>query len=250
MRGSCTLLFIIIDQLEFWNKSNTTDIILFYRVFGLPADFKEGVVFSTYTTLVLSVQKGERAVWMSSITEGRYTLGDKLQQHVVETRCSDKSLHVYWRILWKSLSLQQNFVATTSRTDSVWFDFLRLVAATKFLFWRQRYFSQKFSSTHEAICHCDMSPHLVAATHHLTCTHGVICRCDVLLQLFAQCVPTLTIEMASVFVDLFFFLTGANHQSRLQQLIDWCSGEQFNGCLILIDECLKAKHFVPVTVLQ
>ena len=34
--------------------------------------------------------------------------------------------------LWKSLSLQQNFVAATSRTDSVWFDFLRLVAATKF----------------------------------------------------------------------------------------------------------------------
>ncbi|CAH3034302.1 unnamed protein product [Porites lobata] len=28
------------------------------RVFGLPADFKEGVVFSTYATLVSSVQKG------------------------------------------------------------------------------------------------------------------------------------------------------------------------------------------------
>lgn len=29
-----------------------------FRVFGLPADFKEGVVFSTYATLVSSVQKG------------------------------------------------------------------------------------------------------------------------------------------------------------------------------------------------
>ena len=63
---------------------------------------------------------------------GRYTPGGKLQQHVAATRCSDKSLRVYWRNLWKSLSLQQNFVAATSRTDSVWFDFLRLVAATKF----------------------------------------------------------------------------------------------------------------------
>ena len=34
--------------------------------------------------------------------------------------------------LWKSLWLQQNFVAATSRTNSVWLDFLRLIAATKF----------------------------------------------------------------------------------------------------------------------
>ena len=120
-------LTIIIDQLEFWNKSNTIDIILFYRVFGLPADFKEGVVFSTYATLVSSVQKGERAVWMSSITDNR-----------------------------------------------------------------------------QGSCFC--------------------------------------------WSDL-FFLTGANRQSRLQQLIDWCGGEQFNGCLIF-DECHKAKHFVPVSDLQ
>ena len=33
--------------------------------------------------------------------------------------------------LWKSLSQQQNFTAT-NRTNSVWFDFVRLVAATKF----------------------------------------------------------------------------------------------------------------------
>lgn len=42
------------------------------------------------------------------------------------------------------------------------------------------------------------------------------------------------------------FLPGTNRQSRLQQLIDWCGGEQFNGCLIF-DECHKAKHFVPVS---
>ena len=33
--------------------------VTFFRVFGLPADFKEGVVFSTYATLVSSVQKGK-----------------------------------------------------------------------------------------------------------------------------------------------------------------------------------------------
>ena len=29
-----------------------------HRVLGLPADFKEGVVFSTYATLISSIQKG------------------------------------------------------------------------------------------------------------------------------------------------------------------------------------------------
>ena len=60
---------------------------------------------------------------------------------------------------------------------------------------------------------------------------------------------SLTIDRVPVFVDLIFFLTGANRQSRLQQLIDWCGGEQFNGCLIF-DECHKAKHFIPVSDLQ
>ena len=49
---------------------------------------------------------------------------------------------------------------------------------------RQR-FSQKFSSTHEVICCCEVSPHLVAATRRPTCSHGVICRRDVLQQLVA-----------------------------------------------------------------
>ena len=49
---------------------------------------------------------------------------------------------------------------------------------------RQR-FSQKFSSTQEVICCCDVSPHLVAATRRPTCSHGVICRRNVLQQLVA-----------------------------------------------------------------
>ncbi|XP_055959526.1 protein strawberry notch homolog 1 [Patella vulgata] len=38
-------------------------------------------------------------------------------------------------------------------------------------------------------------------------------------------------------------LNSSKH-SRLQQLIDWCGGDQFDGCLIF-DECHKAKNFVP-----
>ncbi|KAK7104354.1 uncharacterized protein [Littorina saxatilis] len=33
-------------------------------------------------------------------------------------------------------------------------------------------------------------------------------------------------------------------RSRLQQLIDWCGGPEYEGCLIF-DECHKAKNFVP-----
>ncbi|XP_065056159.1 uncharacterized protein LOC135684506 [Rhopilema esculentum] len=37
---------------------------------------------------------------------------------------------------------------------------------------------------------------------------------------------------------------GSGKQSRLKQLIDWCGGDTFEGCLIF-DECHKAKHFLP-----
>ena len=52
----------------------------------------------------------------------------------------------------------------------------------KILLQRQR-FSQKFSSTHKAICHCDVPLQSVAATSRPTCTHAVICSHDLLLQL-------------------------------------------------------------------
>ena len=61
--------------------------------------------------------------------EGRYTLGDKLQQLVAATdtpcvqagrlvaatRWGDKSLRVYWRIIVKIFVSAQIFVAATSR---------------------------------------------------------------------------------------------------------------------------------------
>lgn len=38
----------------------------------------------------------------------------------------------------------------------------------------------------------------------------------------------------------------SSKSSRLQQLVDWCGGDAFEGCLIF-DECHKAKNFVPVS---
>ena len=69
----------------------------------------------------------------------------------------------------KNLSLQQNFVVATSRTNSVWFHFFATCCCDKILLQRQR-FSQKLSSTNEAICRCDVSSRHVSATCRLVCT--------------------------------------------------------------------------------
>ena len=51
--------------------------------------------------------------------------------------------------------------------------------------------------------------------------------------------------------DIYISILGpslnSTRQSRLKQLIDWCGGEKFEGCLIF-DECHKAKHFLPVSL--
>ena len=39
-------------------------------------------------------------------------------------------------------------------------------------------------------------------------------------------------------------IPGGQSKSRLQQLVDWCGGSGFSGCLIF-DECHKAKNFIP-----
>ena len=64
-------------------------------------------------------------------------------------------------LLWKSLWLQQNFVAATSRTIF----FFATCCSDKILLQRQR-FLQKVSSTHEAICRSDIWVQLVARPVH------------------------------------------------------------------------------------
>ena len=87
--------------------------------------------------------------------------------------------------LWKSL--QQNFVPATSCTNSVWFDFLRLVRATK-LCCGDKIFIKILKYTRSDLslryvtppCCCnglpdlytwsDLSPRLVVSTCHLVCS--------------------------------------------------------------------------------
>ena len=123
--------------------------------------------------------------------KGRYTLGDKLQQHVAATdhsmwtgRATSCSNTVRRHIaatnrfvctgefLWKSLSPQRNFGAATSRKKSSQTESVRLVAATKFCCSDKNF--PKNSPVH--------TQRFVAAK----------CRRDMLLQLVAQCEPTLT----------------------------------------------------------
>ena len=114
----------------------------------------------------------------------RYTLGDKLQQHgeapfsqqqiascVLENFC--ENLCRCNRICRRNKS---------HRFSLIWF--FATCCSDKIPLQRQR-FSPKFSSTHEAICHSNVSPHRVAATSRPTCSHGVICHRNVLLQLVA-----------------------------------------------------------------
>ena len=107
--------------------------------------------------------------------KGRYTLGDKLQQHVAATHCSEKSLRVYWKICVK-ISVPATEVCCSNMLQKIKSD--RICATCrgdKILLKRQRV-SPNFSSRHEVICCCDVSPQHVAATSCRTCTHRVICR--------------------------------------------------------------------------
>ena len=82
-----------------------------------------------------------RNMWQSPIKEclhgrlttskGWDTLGDKSLQHFAGTGRRNNSPHVTRLILWKSLLLQQNFVAVISCTNSNQFEFVWLIAARK-----------------------------------------------------------------------------------------------------------------------
>ena len=102
--------------------------------------------------------------------EGRRNkLGDKLQQQITVCTCRATShrITLQWHITvtnpFKRLSQQQNFVTATSPTNSVWFDFLRHAAATKF-------------------CYRDKDFHNNSPIHTKWFV-TVMCRCDTLLQL-------------------------------------------------------------------
>ena len=117
------------------------------------------------------------------------TLGDKLQQQVAETdhsvctgpatSCSnmyvlvthrsDKSLRVYWRNFVKIFVPAIEFCHRDKSHKFCLIWFFATCCCDKILLQRQR-FSQKFSSTHEAICRCNVLSRHVAATCRLVCT--------------------------------------------------------------------------------
>ena len=117
----------------------------------------------------------------SLILKGRYTLDDKLQRHVAATYCSDKSLRVYWRIFVKIFVAATEFVATTSRADSVWFDFLRLVATTKFCCGDKDFHKNSPVHTKQfvaAMCRLTLLLQLVARPVHMEWSVAATCCCN------------------------------------------------------------------------
>ena len=103
-------------------------------------------------------------IYSCKFPKGRYTLGHKLQQQVAArdhsvctgpaTSCSNTlRRHIASSVLEKFVKI---FVSATC-------------CCNKILLQRER-LSQKLSSTHGAICRCDVSLQHVAATSRRTCT--------------------------------------------------------------------------------
>ena len=127
----------------------------------IPNYRRAGTIFESVHTRrqvadVAATRRGDRSLHV-------YRSGYWLQQYGEATRRSDKSLRVYWIIFCENrclrnriLSLQQ---VAKNQVRLNLYDFLQ----------RQR-FSQKSSSTHQAICRCNVSPRHVAATCRPVCT--------------------------------------------------------------------------------
>ena len=85
------------------------------------------------------------------------------------TSCSDKSLRVYWKIFVKIFVSETEF-CRCNKSQKIMSDWIcATCCGNKILLQLQR-FSQKFSSTHGAICRCNVSLRHVAATCRLVCT--------------------------------------------------------------------------------
>ena len=116
------------------------------------------------------------SLWHSHF-KGQYTQGDNLQPHVTATHHSNKSLCVYWCIFVKLFVSATEFChCNRSLKFSLSWFFATRVASK-----RQR-FSQKFSSSYEAICHCDVLLQLFAQPVHKGWSVAMICFWHLLPQ--------------------------------------------------------------------
>ena len=98
-----------------------------------------------------------------------YRSGDELQQQGEATRRSDKSLCVYWRIFVKNIFVSATEFCCCNKSQKIKSDWICATCCGDKILLQQQIFT-KFSSTHEAICRCNVSPRHVAATCRLVCT--------------------------------------------------------------------------------
>ena len=116
--------------------------------------------------------------------KGRYTLGNKLQQHVATTCHRDKSLRVYWRIFVKIIISAYHEFSRSNMLQKIKLD--RICATwrgNKILLQRQRFY--KISPVHKkqlvtAMCHLNMSLQLVARPVHTEWSVAANCCCNLL----------------------------------------------------------------------
>ena len=125
-------------MIQFANKETllcSSHCLSFYQV-------KEKLFFQSKE---IFQKRGICGHWCATQHEGWYARGDRL-------------LWVYWRIFLKIFVSATDFcrghMLQKIKSDRI----CATCYGNKILLWRQR-FSQKFSGTHEVICHCDVSLH-------------------------------------------------------------------------------------------
>ena len=123
------------------------------------------------------------ATYHSICTGLATSCSNMLWRHIMETNhfvCAEE-------LLWKYLSLQQDFVAATNLTNSVWFDFWQHIAATKFCCSDKDF--HKNPPVHTKQFRCDVSSWHVAATCCLVCTPALKVLLRVLHVEISTCIP-------------------------------------------------------------
>ena len=61
---------------------------------------------------------------------------------------------------------------------------------------------------------------------------------------FDGCVSYQQVAFCSLCRTYTTLISHVKGKGRLQQVVDWCGGPTFDGCIVF-DECHKAKNFVP-----
>ena len=168
--------FLIFLFFQYW--VSYFPIFLSCHAAGHPERFNSTLklLYTLGDKLQQQVETTDHSVWTGPAT-------DKLQQHVVATHRSDKSLCVYWRDFVKMFVSAMEICRRDNLHKFCLIWFFATCCCDKIML--QSDFHKKFSIYTRSDLSCDVSLLHVAATSRRTCSHGVICRCDMLLQLVA-----------------------------------------------------------------